>query len=219
MINKEKLFSTNILKWHKNHNRNFFFWRNTRNPYHILVAEIMLQKTTARQVQGIFEEFLAKFPNVYDLSEASIENIEDVIKPLGLEHIRAKRLKKIAILIVEEYGGNIPSEKNELLALPGLGRYIVNSIQYLAFDKAVPIVDTNIVRILQRVFDLKTTKARARTDEKFWLFVKKLMPKDNFKEFNLALLDHGALICTAKKPEHNYCPVKEICNAYMKNRI
>jgi A/G-specific adenine glycosylase len=203
-----------ILEWHKTKNRNYFFWRRTRNPYHILIAETMLQKTTANQVQSLIKTFLSKFPSIEDLANASVEDIEAVITPLGMEHKRAVNYKKMAEIIKKKYGGNVPSSEEELLSLPGVGRYIANSVLCFAFGKDVPILDTNVLRVLERVFGVKSDKARARTDKRMWNIVKVIIPPGMARQINLALLDFGALVCTAKKPKHFLCPVSHICNYY-----
>ncbi len=177
---------------------------------------MMLQKTTVKQVQGLIYKFIARFSTPKDLAEASIKEIKKIITPLGMEHRRAVRYKKWAGIVVEKHGGQIPTSEKELLSLPGVGPYMANSVLCLAFGKEVPLLDTNIVRILERVFDIKSDKARARTDKKIWNFVKNIIPPNKSREVNLALLDFGALVCTAKKPKCDLCPVSRICTALSK---
>jgi len=212
-------FVRRILEWYKDNNRNYLLWRRTNNPYYILVAEMMLQKTTVRQVQDLIERFLDRFPTPKALADASEEEIRELITPLGMEYKRAVRFKKWGKIVVEKYGGRIPDSGRELLSLPGVGRYIANSVLCLAFGKEVPLVDTNIVRILERFFDIKSIKARARTDEKFWEFVSRITPSGKSRDVNLALLDHGALVCTAKNPKCPICPVNERCTAHSEGEV
>jgi A/G-specific adenine glycosylase len=207
-----------VLEWHKDNNRNYLFWRKSKNPYHILIAEIMLQKTTALQVQSIIEDFLNRFPTPKDLAKASVEEIKELITPLGMEHKRAVRFKKLAKSIVEKFGGEIPDAKEELLSLPGVGQYIANSVLCTAFGKDEPLVDTNIVRVLERVFNIKSRKKRPRTDEMIWNFVKRITPPGKSRDLNLALLDFGALVCTARKPKCVLCPVSKICLMHKKTK-
>ncbi len=203
-----------LIKWHKLNNRNFLFWRNTMNPYHILVSELMLQKTTAKQVQGLATKFFSEFPTLFDLENAKLKDLKKLITPLGMENRRSVILKSLAKTLIEEYGCKVPSSEKELLKLKGVGRYITNSVLYLAYEKDAPIVDTNIIRILERVFSLESKKSRPRTDVIFWDFVKKMTPSGKSRLLNLALLDFGAMICTAKKPKHEICPVRQLCNYY-----
>lgn len=212
-------FVKRILEWYKNNNRDYLFWRRTNNPYYVLVAEMMLQKTTVKQVQNVVEKFLDRFPTPKDLANASIEEIRKLITPLGMEHKRAVRYKKWAEIVVEKYGGQVPNSENELISLPGVGQYMANSVLCLAFGKQAPLVDTNIVRILKRFFNIKSNKARARTDEKFWEFVRRITPLGKSRDMNLALLDHGALVCTAKNPKCPICPVNEMCIAYKEEKL
>lgn len=212
-------FVKRILEWYKDNNRNYLFWRRTNNPYYVLVAEMMLQKTTVKQVQNLIESFLDRFPTPKALADASIEEIRELITPLGMEHKRAVRYKKWAEIVVEKYGGQIPDSEKELLSLPGVGQYMANGVLCLAFGKDVPLVDTNIVRILERVFDIKSDKARARADKKFWDFVRRITPPGKSRDLNLALLDHGALVCTAKNPKCLICSINKICVAYKEGNV
>ncbi|MFC1487919.1 hypothetical protein ACFLRN_09580, partial [Thermoproteota archaeon] len=179
------------MKWYENNKRDYLFWRNTKNPYHILVSEMMLQKTTVKQVQDLIQKFINRFPSPKDLAKASVKEIKELITPLGLEHKRAESYKKWAIIVIEKHNGKIPDSVEELISLPGVGQYIANSVLYLAFGKNVPVLDTNIFRILERVFDIKSNRARARTDKKLWDFIKKITPIGKTREFNLTLLDYG----------------------------
>ena len=210
-------FTERILEWYEHNKRDYLFWRNTKDPYYILVSEMMLQKTTVKQVQNLIKRFLDRFPTPKALANASVEEIRELITPLGMEHKRAVRYKKWAEIVVEKYGGQIPDSEKELLSLPGVGQYMANSVLCLAFGKEVSLLDTNIVRILERVFDIRSDKARARTDKKLWDFVRNITPRGRAREMNLALLDHGALVCTAKNPKHLVCPVRSLCIAYEKD--
>ena len=208
-----------ILKWYESNKRDYLFWRKTTNPYHILASEMMLQKTTAKQVQNLIQKFIDRFPTTKDLANADVKEIEKLITPLGMEHRRALRFKKLAGIVMEKYDGRIPSSEEGLYSLPGVGPYITNSVLCLAFDREVPLLDTNMVRILERVFGIKSEKARARTDKKLWNFVKKITPPGKSRNVNLALLDLGALVCTAKNPKCPTCPVRKFCSSYLKGRV
>lgn len=212
-------FVERMLKWYEHNKRDYLFWRNTKNAYHILVSEMMLQKTTVRQVQDLIRIFIERFPTPRELADAPVKEIERTITPLGMQHRRAVRYKRWASLVVERFGGRIPDSEEELLSLPGVGRYMANSVLCLAFDKEAPLLDTNIVRIIERVFNIKSDKARPRIDEKLWDFVTKITPPGKSKDINLALLDHGALVCTAKNPKCPTCPVNKLCSAYREGRV
>ena len=212
-------FIEGILEWYEHNKRDYLFWRKTKNPYYVLASEMMLQKTTVKQVQGLIHKFVERFPTPKDLAEASVEEIKELITPLGMEHKRAERYKKWAKVVVQKYGGQIPDSEKDLISLPGVGQYMANSVLCLAFGKEVPLLDTNIVRILERVFDIRSSKARARTDKKLWDFVKRITPPGKSIDVNLALLDHGALVCTAKNPKCTICAVNKICTAYEEGTV
>lgn len=213
---KTEKFVDGILEWYEKNGRNHLFWRQTENPYHILASEVMLQKTTVKQVRNLIQKFTERFPTPESLAEASIDEIEDMITPLGMEHRRAPRLRKMGELLVRRYEGRVPDCERDLLSLPGVGPYIANSVLYLAFGKEVPILDTNIVRIIERVFDIRSSKARARTDKELWNFVRDMTPEGMSRKVNLSLLDFGALVCTARKPKCHDCALNAICIAYLK---
>jgi A/G-specific adenine glycosylase len=209
---KKKEFVKNLLAWHAE-NKRTFSWRQTKNPFHILIAEIMLQKTDAKKVSEIYDRFLAKYPNVQALSEASLDELRREILYLGI-HSRAERLRKLAIEVIKIHGGDIPSDRKKLLSLPGVGNYIANAVLCFAFNKDVPLIDANIIRILRRVFSIESSNPRPREDQSLWDASAKLVPKGAAREFNLALLDFAAAVCTVKNPKHEECPVKNICDYF-----
>lgn len=212
MRKNKKLFSKRLIAWHKKNKRNFA-WRKTRNPYKVIVAEIMLQKTDAKKVSEVYGKFIADYPTIEALSEAPLRSLRKKISPLGI-HQRANRLKKLATEIVKKYGGKVPSEKKELLKLPGVGNYVANAVLCFAFGRDVPLVDANIIRVLERVFSIKSSRPRPRTDKNLWTAMEEMIPKSMAREFNLALLDFAAKVCTAKEPKHKECPVKSLCDYY-----
>ncbi len=212
IVNKPKKeeFVKNLLTWHAE-NKRTFSWRETQNPFHILVAEIMLQKTDVKKVSEIYEEFIKKYPTPQALSSAELDELRSELAFLGI-HKRAERLKKAAEKIVLDYGDEVPSKKEELLKLPGVGEYIANAVLCFAFNKDVPIVDTNVIRLFERVFGIKSSKTRPRNDRKIWEFANQLVPKGRSKEYNQALLDLAASFCKSKNPLSDICPMNKICN-------
>ena len=203
-------FIQKLLAWY-NENKRDFGWRRTKDPYRILVAEMMLQKTTSKQVDELYDRFLQKYPTPLSLANASLSEIEDCIRPLGMEHRRAPKFKQLAQIIVEKYAYKVPRSKDALISLPGVGEYIANAVLCLAYNEDVALLDTNVVRVLERFFGITSEKARARTDKTLWKTYQKIIPKGKARDFNLAVLDFAALICTAKNPKHNVCPVRNCC--------
>lgn len=204
---KQRKFQKRLLKWYDESGRDLP-WRRTEDPYKILVSEVMLQQTQVDRVIPKFHEFLQKYPTVQDLAEARPEDVRKTWYPLGY-NIRPYRLHGIACETMERYGGNIPSEEEELLSMKGIGRYTAGAIQSFAFQKDAAILDTNVMRVLHRVFmgngDPKKQKAI------LWMLSEKLIPKGKGYDFNQGLMDFGAMVCTARKPFCLLCPMRDIC--------
>jgi len=206
---KEK-FAELLLEWWK-FNKRDFPWRRTNDPYVVLISEMLLRKTTAKQVNAIFEKFFAKFPNVKMLAEGRVEEIEEIIKPLGMEHKRAVLLKNLSNELLKSYGGIVPASQDELLRLPGVGRYSANAVLCFAYGKDAPLVDVNAIRVFQRVFSFKSQKRRVKDDTTFWEFVAGTIPRGRAREFNLAVIDFAHEVCKPKKPGCTVCPLRVIC--------
>jgi A/G-specific adenine glycosylase len=211
------LFAERLLAWFRSNARRFP-WRETRNPYRILVAEMMLQKTTSKQAEEVFCIFLDRFPSVRDLARALLIRIEETITPLGLEHVRAVRLKKTAKEIVEKHGGQIPRDKKALLSLPGVGEYIANAVLCLAYGENLPLLDTNQLRVFDRIFGIKSSKKRARTDRAMWKLAEDVIPNGKGREFGLGILDFASLVCRAKDPKCTVCAMNDFCIYFTERR-
>jgi len=206
-LSKKRKFQKRLLCWYEEYGRDLP-WRRTGDPYKILVSEVMLQQTQVDRVIPKFHEFLQKYPTIRDLAEARPEEIRKTWYPLGY-NIRPYRLHGIACEAMERYGGSIPSKEEELLSMKGIGRYTAGAIQSFAFQKDAPILDTNVMRVLHRIFigtgDPKKQKAT------LWLLSEKLIPKGKGYDFNQALMDFGAMVCTARKPFCLLCPMRDFC--------
>ena len=207
-LSKRRKFQKELLVWYEECGRDLP-WRRTEDPYKILVSEVMLQQTQVDRVIPKFHEFLQKYPTVQDLAEARPEEVRKTWYPLGY-NIRPYRLHGIACEAMERYGGRIPSKENELLSMKGIGRYTAGAIQSFAFQKDAAILDTNVMRVLHRIFigtgDPKKQKST------LWMLSEKLIPKGKGYDFNQALMDFGAMVCTARKPFCLLCPMRDICN-------
>ncbi len=212
--NKIRYFKNKIKNWHKVHNRNFL-WRETTNPYKILIAEIFLQQTDVNKVLHIYSPFLHEFPNISILSKAEYSNVAKYINKVGLSY-RTNRILNIAKIIQREYNSDIPSEQNILLSLPGIGRYIANAVSCSAYNKKCEIVDTNIVRLFNRFFNIVSKSKRPRNDKYLWEIAFRLLPQkpSSVKFWNWALLDFSALVCKHYNPECVNCQLKKHCCYY-----
>lgn len=211
---KEQVFVNEIIKFYEQYSRNLP-WRNTKNPYVILVSEIMLRKTTAQQVANIFNVFFSKYPSPKELAQADENELRELLKPLGMEHKRSKELIKLAKTLIDKHKGQIPRTLEELLSLPGVGKYTAGAVMCMAYGQDEAMVDTNVVRIITRYFNFKSTRKRPRDDPALWEFVKSLIPPGKCREFNLGLLDFANSICRARKPECEKCPLRSYCRYYL----
>lgn len=211
-MTKEKFFTKKLCLHHQTYYRKLP-WRKTKKPFHILVSEIMLQKTDVQKVLKIFPKFIAKYSSPHTLSKTAVSLLGKDLFLLGI-HDRAKRLKETAKILMDRFNGHVPKEKDKLLTLKGVGNYIANAVLCFAFNKDVPIVDVNVIRVFERFFPLKSNRARPRTDRIIWQFAENLIPKGNAKKYNRALLDFAAVICTARKPSCLRCPLSKRCDYF-----
>jgi len=216
-LNEKELitFRKKIIKWGKKNFREYP-WRKTKDPYKILISEIMLHRTKADQVVPVYNRFLLKFPNIYDLARAEINEIEKIFKKLGLGW-RIEKLSQTARIIVNQHCGVIPHDKKSLLELPGVGDYIASAVSCFAFSKPEPLLDTNTVRIVGRIFNLDITESSRRNKE-YCELMKNLIDKKKPRRFNFALLDLGAILCLKRgEPRCLECPLKTFCSYAKKN--
>lgn len=201
-------FRRRLQGWAQSHRRDFP-WRRTSDPYAIFVAEFMLQKTAAATVVPIYETFLAQYPSAIALAAASVEDLTELLQPLGLS-FRAQRLHQSAQIICQEYGGQIPRQESELLKLPGVGPYTARSICANAFCEPKAVLDTNVARILERFFNIEGGRVKFRSPllQKVATLV---APKRDVGAWNLGLLDFAAAVCTARNPQCDECPLRQQC--------
>lgn len=184
-----------------------FPWRRTAEPYAIFIAELLLQKTDATTAEKIYETFLARYPSLKVIPTADIEEIAQLLAPLGL-HFRAKRLHQAAQIILEKHGGKFPTTETELLKLPGVGKYTARSICTNAFKQPLAVLDTNIARIIERFFGIKGNRVKSRC-KILWEIAELIAPNTNVDFWNLTLIDFGAAICTASRPRCQNCPLQQ----------
>lgn len=213
----KKIIGNLLLEWWKKNKRRFP-WRRRKNPYAVLIAEMLLRKTTAKQVEKMYSAFIKKYPTPKTLSEADENELSEILTPIGMEHRRAKLFVKFGTAILEDFKGKTPSTEKELLKLPGVGLYATNAVLSFSHNKNVPMVDTNFIRLIERVFNFSSSKERARNDSKIWEFAQELVPDGRSRDFNLAVLDFAAIVCKPRSPECEICPIVSICK-YQKNRI
>ena len=207
-------FWTLLKEWGKKNLRSFP-WRETRDPYCVLMAEFMLIRTQARQVEPVYREFIDCYPTLKDAADASREDIQNILSPLGLSW-RADRVYE-AVQELHAKGGEVPSDRDELLSLPGVSQYIAGAVRCLAFGKPEPLIDTNTVRITGRIFGLETTSS-SRRDSRFQCLINEMTDSDDPRMYNLSMLDLGAKVCTSRSPSCTECPLSEMC-LYGQNKL
>jgi len=205
-----RAFQRRLLSWYRRHRRDLP-WRKTTDPYSILVSEIMLQQTQVDRVVPKYHEFLSRYPTFEALANAPLGEVTRAWYPLGY-NIRPVRLHSIACETVERYGGRLPEEPEELQQFKGIGRYTAGAVATFAYGKAAPILDTNVARVLHRIFIRKgdAKKQRAR----LWALSERLIPQGDAYDFNQGLMDFGAMVCTARQPLCPACPMKRLCKSY-----
>lgn len=202
-------FSTELLEWYGRSKRDLP-WRRHRDPYFIWVSEIMLQQTRVDTVIPYFHRFIEKFPTVAALAEAPEEEVLKCWEGLGY-YSRARNLQQAARQVVELHGGSIPDDLESVAALKGVGPYTRGSIMSIAFNRPVPAVDGNVMRVLSRFFLIEEDIMKIGTRKKMEVLAEELIPEGRASDFNQALMELGALVCTPKSPHCLTCPVMEHC--------
>jgi A/G-specific adenine glycosylase len=205
-------FRQRLLTWYGRHGRDLP-WRKTDDPYHILVSEIMLQQTQVDRVLPKYAEWLDKYPSMAVLAEAPEQDVTQTWYPLGY-NIRPKRLQSIARESVAKYGGQLPSDEATLLSFKGIGAYTAGAIRSFAFRERAAILDTNVARVLFRVFVAAGDPKSHAMKRHLWKISETVMPQRQVFDFNQALMDFGALICVARNPKCLVCPMAKGCRAY-----
>ncbi len=202
-----------LLQWYAAEKRDLP-WRMTSDPYAILVSEIMLQQTQVDRVLPKYLQFLTAFPTLEKLADASTADVISIWVPLGY-NMRAVRLQSIARQVIAEYHGRIPDTIEELLKLKGVGRYTAGAIACFAYHKQVATVDTNIRRVLHRIFLGLEHPEPKLNDAQMLTHAEQVLPDGEAYNWNQALMDLGATICTSNNPRCGQCPLQQTCQAYV----
>jgi A/G-specific adenine glycosylase len=205
-------FRQRLLTWYRRHGRDLP-WRKTEDPYHILVSEIMLQQTQVDRVLPKYAEWLEKYPSFGALASAPEQEVSDTWYPLGY-NIRPKRLQSIAREAVARYGGQLPGDEETLLSFKGIGAYTAGAIRSFAFGERAAILDTNVARVLFRVFVSAGDPKSHAMKRHLWAVSTTLVPVRHVFDFNQALMDFGAMVCVARKPRCLVCPMAKGCRAF-----
>ena len=200
--------SDSVIGWFRENGR-VFPWRETNDPFHILVAEVLLRQTQARRLVDPYLELVAKYPNPESLARANVEALREWFKPLGLVR-RADSLVECARILVRDYWGQVPPDLKQLQSLPGIGKYSARAILCMAFNSPEPMVDEGCGRVLRRVLGYEN-RGPAYSDGVLLHAAQTLLPEDKAREFNLGLIDIGASHCHTRTPDCAGCPLLRHC--------
>jgi len=205
-------FRRTLLAWYRANGRDLP-WRRTSDPYHILVSEVMLQQTQVERVLPKYHEWLDRYPSLAALATADEHDVTHTWRPLGY-NIRPRRLQAIARESVERFGGQLPSDEATLLSFKGIGAYTAGAIRSFAFGHRAAILDTNVARVLFRVFVGRGDPKAHAVRRQLWEVSKALVPHKHVFDFNQALMDFGATVCVARKPRCASCPMTKTCRSF-----
>jgi A/G-specific adenine glycosylase len=206
---ERRWFRRTLLTWYRAHGRDLP-WRRTRDPYRVLVSEIMLQQTQVDRVLPKYDEWLGRFPTFEALAEAPVGDAVKTWYPLGY-NIRPRRLHAIARESVARYGGQLPDDETTLRSFKGIGAYTAGAVRSFAFGQRAAILDTNVARVLFRVFVARGNHKAHATRRRLWDISRTVLPYRHVYDFNQALMDFGATLCSARAPQCPTCPMATRC--------
>lgn len=203
-------FRRRLLRWFRRHGRDLP-WRRTRDPYHVLVSEFMLQQTQVARVEAYYHRFLERYPTIHALADAPSDSVRESWQGLGY-YRRAANLQRLAQEVVREHAGVIPPDVARLRLLPGVGRYTAGAVASFAYERAEPAVDTNVARVLRRAFHPRS-RSGAAGERRLWTTAAQLLPRSGPSAwaFNQAIMELGATVCTARVARCSSCPVRAVC--------
>ncbi|MFD1673000.1 A/G-specific adenine glycosylase [Agrilactobacillus yilanensis] len=207
-----RTFQSTFLTWY-DQNRRVLPWRENPQPYYVWLSEIMLQQTQVQTVLPYFERFIQTFPDLASLAAAPDDVLMKCWEGLGY-YARARNLKRAAQQIMTDYNGQFPQTATALLDIIGIGPYTAGAVASIAFNEVVPAVDGNAYRVFSRIFNDQTDISQSKASQHFRTLIQPLIPKDRPGDFNQAVMDLGASVCTTKEPLCLFCPLQAFCQSY-----
>jgi A/G-specific adenine glycosylase len=207
----KETFSRLLLEWYRRSHRQMP-WRGHPDPYAVWISEAMLQQTRVETVIPYFQRWMTLFPSINSLAAASEQEVLNAWEGLGY-YSRVRNLRKAAIEICEKYSGSLPQTVEELVTLPGIGEYTAAAIASIAFGQNEAVLDGNVKRVLARVFNLQAPANSAAGEKVFWQLARDLVPAVSAGDYNQAVMDLGAVVCTPRAPNCPECPLADLCEA------
>jgi A/G-specific adenine glycosylase len=204
---RRRSFQRRLLAWYAVHGRDLP-WRRTRDPYAVFVSEILSHQTQIARVLPVYERVLARYPTVEAMARAPLMELKAITDPLGYK-VRGRWLHSAALQVAERWGGAFPTGLDELRSLPGVGRYTAGAVMSFAYGADTPVLDTNIARVLRRHFGLQLA-SRARPG-RLWAMAAAVLARGRGHSINQAMMDLGAMVCRARRPRCQACPLRRSC--------
>ncbi len=206
-------FAQQVLDWYHKYGRKTLPWQQEKTPYKVWLSEVMLQQTQVATVIPYFERFMSRFPTVTDLANAPLDEVLHLWTGLGY-YARARNLHKAAKQVADKHGGVFPQTYDEVADLPGVGRSTAGAILSLSLGKHFPILDGNVKRVLARCYAVSGWPGKKEVENRLWEISERVTPAQGVSQFNQAMMDLGAMVCTRSKPKCELCPLSNGCVAY-----
>lgn len=218
MSSQECVISLRLLPWYDANGRKNLPWKQQLSPYRVWLSEVMLQQTQVVTVIPYFERFISRFPDVHSLAEASLDEVLHLWSGLGY-YARARNLHACAKQVVERHGGAFPDALAEMESLPGIGRSTAGAVLSLAFGQRQTILDGNVKRVLARCFAIEGWPGVTKVNQQLWALAEQQTPLSRVADYNQAMMDLGAMVCTRSRPDCAHCPLQDVCVAKRHGRI
>ncbi|BDM65290.1 A/G-specific adenine glycosylase [Shewanella sp. NFH-SH190041] len=213
----DSTFSSRIIQWYNAHGRKHLPWQQDKTPYKVWISEIMLQQTQVATVIPYYEKFMARFPDAVSLANAEADEVLHYWTGLGY-YARARNLHRAAQIIRDQLNGQFPTDFEQVLALPGIGRSTAGAVLSLSLGQHHAILDGNVKRVLARHGAIAGWPGEKAVETQLWQLTEQLTPRDEIEKYNQAMMDIGATICTRSKPSCEHCPVALDCRAQRQGR-
>ena len=216
MPKNKTAFASQLISWQQKHGRHHLPWQNTCDAYRIWLSEIMLQQTQVSTVMAYYQRFLERFPTVFDLAAATIDEVLQLWAGLGY-YARGRNLHRCAQTIVAQYAGHFPADTEVLTTLPGICRSTAAALGVFAFGCRAAILDGNAKRVFVRCFGVREPIGTSSTEKKLWQLADSLLPETQLREYTQGLMDLGSQVCKRQRPLCHQCPMENICVAFKEN--